>query len=79
MQQTLLSRISINPQVGHGKPTIRNTRYLVESILEYLAGGDTVDELLKEFPDLEHADILACIAYATEILKYKDIKTIVAQ
>ena len=79
MERTLLSRISINPHVGHGKPTIRNTRYLMESILEYLAGGDTVEDLLKEFPDLERADILACIAYATEVLKYKDVKNIVAQ
>ena len=79
MERTLLSRISINPHVGHGKPTIRNTRYLVESILEYLAGGDTVEDLLKEFPDLERADILACIAYATGVLKYKDVKNIVAQ
>ena len=67
MERTLLSRISINPHVGHGKPTIRNTRYLMESILEYLAGGDTVEDLLKEFPDLERADILACIAYATGV------------
>lgn len=78
MDTTLLNRISVNPSVGHGKPTIRNSRYLVESILEYLAGGDSVEDLLKEFPDLERADILACIAYATEILKFKDVKYIAA-
>lgn len=78
MEISLLNRISLNPSIGHGKPTIRNSRYLVESILEYLAGGDTVEDLLKEFPDLERADILACIAYATEILKYKEVKGISA-
>lgn len=78
MDATLLNRISINPGIGHGKPTIRNSRYLVESILEYLAGGDSVDELLQEFPDLERDDILACIAYATQTLKFKDIKVIAA-
>lgn len=78
METSLLNRISLNPAIGHGKPTIRNSRYLVESILEYLAGGDTVEDLLMEFPDLEREDILACIAYATEILKYKDVKSISA-
>jgi uncharacterized protein (DUF433 family) len=72
--ESFLSRISINPQIAHGKPTIRNTRYMVESILEYLAGGDSADDLLKEFPDLEREDILACIAYATASIKFRDVK-----
>lgn len=75
---TLLNRISVNPSICHGKPTIRNSRYMVESILEYLAGGDSIEDLLKEFPDLEREDILACIAYASETLKFKDIKFIAA-
>ena len=79
MDTALLNRISLNPSVGHGKPTIRQSRYLVESILEYLSGGDTVEDLTNAFPDLERADILACIAYATEILKHKDIKVITVQ
>lgn len=69
-----LSRITLNPEVGHGKPTIRNTRYTVESILEYLAGGDTVEDLLEEFQDLNREDILACIAYASASMKLKDIE-----
>ncbi len=67
MNQELLQRITINPLVGHGKPTIRNTRYLVESILEYLSGGDTPDEIVKTFPDLQKEDIFAAVAYATEV------------
>ena len=70
----LLSRISINPEVAHGKPTIRNTRYMVESILEYLSGGDTIEDILSEFNDLQREDILACIAYATASVKFQDIK-----
>jgi len=70
----LLARITINPEVSHGKPGIRNTRYTVESILEYLAGGDTVEDILNEFTDLEREDILACIAYATASMKLKDIQ-----
>jgi uncharacterized protein (DUF433 family) len=69
----LLERITIDSEIGHGKPTIRKSRYLVESILEYLSGGDTVEDILNEFPDLEKEDILACITYATEILKHRGV------
>lgn len=72
--EKLLSRITIDPAVGHGKPTIRHTRYTVESILEYLAGGDSVDDVLTEFSDLEKGDVLACIAYANAALRFKDIE-----
>ena len=72
--ENLLSRIAINPEVNHGKPGIRNTRYMVESILEYLAGGDTIEDVLNEFSDLERSDILACIAYASASMKLKDIE-----
>lgn len=69
MDTTYLSRITLNPSVGHGKPTIRNTRYLVEGLLEYLAGGDSVEDILEQFPDLEREDVLACIQYALTTLK----------
>lgn len=58
---SLLNRITINPLVCHGKPTIRNKRYMVESMLEFLSAGDSIDELLIEFPDLEREDLLACL------------------
>lgn len=67
----LLNRITLNNEVCHGKPTIRNTRYLVSSILEYLAGGDTMEDLLAEFPDLTREDVLACLQYAVEVIKLK--------
>jgi len=73
MENQLL-RITINPSVCHGKPVIRNTRYTVESILEYLAGGDEMEDILNEFKDLVREDILACIAYATASMKLKDIE-----
>ena len=69
-----LARITLNPEVNHGKPGVRNTRYMVEAILEYLAAGDTIDDVLGEFPDLQREDILACIAYATASMKFKDIE-----
>jgi len=68
---SLLKRIVIDPNVCHGKPVVRGLRYPVESVLEYLAGGDSIDDVLAEFPDLERSDLLACIQYATESLKLR--------
>ena len=69
----LLQRITIDPEVNHGKPSIRGLRYPVESILEYLAGGDTVESLLTEFPDLEKDDILACLEFARHVIQTKSV------
>ena len=74
MQQNLLERITIDPNICHGKPSIRGMRYTVDCILEYLAAGDSIEDILNEFPDLEHEDILACFAYASASMKLKDIQ-----
>ena len=71
MSESLLNRITINPEIAHGNPTIRNTRYTVEGILEYLAAGDTIEDLLEEFPDLEKEDFQACLQYAILNIKQK--------
>lgn len=71
MSESLLNRITINPEIAHGKPTIRNKRYTVEGMLEYLAGGDSIEDLLNEFPDLEREDLLACIQYAVVRMKHR--------
>ena len=69
----LLSRITIDPEICHGKPCIRGLRYPVESILEYLAGGDSVEQVLAEFPDLERDDILACLELSRKMLAVKSV------
>ena len=69
--ESLLSRITVDPEICHGKPCIRGLRYPVEFLLEYLAAGDTVEDLLKEFPDLEREDILACHEFARRMLAAK--------
>jgi len=69
--QDLLNRITIDPAICHGKPTIRGLRYPVESVLEYLAGGDSFEEVLAEFPDLERDDLLACLQFAAQSLKLR--------
>jgi uncharacterized protein (DUF433 family) len=71
MSENLLSRITIDPNICHGKPTIRGSRMMVESILEYLAGGDSLEDVLEAFPDLEKDDVLAALAYANRILRFK--------
>lgn len=53
------SRITIDPEICHGKPTVRGLRYPVESILELLSSGVTAEEILEDYPDLEREDIMA--------------------
>lgn len=72
-EKDLLHRITIDPEVCHGKPIIRGLRYTVEGIMEYLAGGDSIEDILQEFPDLEKEDILACLAYATASISAKSM------
>jgi len=67
----LLSRITIDPEICHGKPAVRHLRYPVESLLEYLAAGDTFEDLLEEFPDLVREDLQACLEFAAQSLKLK--------
>jgi len=63
---TLLERIAIDPAVCGGKPCIRGTRIWVSLVLDFLAGGMTEAELLAEYPQLAHDDVLAAIAYGAE-------------
>ena len=73
-KESLLSRITVDPEICHGKPCIRGLRYPVETILEYLAGGDTIEDLLKESSGfLERKDILACHEFARRMLTAKSI------
>ena len=71
--QELSSRITIDPNICHGKPTIRGMRYPVENMLELLSSGMSIDDLLKDYPDLEKEDFLACIEYAAKLTHIKSI------
>ena len=75
---SLLSRITIDPEICHGKPAIRHLRYPVESMLEYLSAGDSIEDLLREFSDLERDDLLACLEFATQSLKLKSQHLVLA-
>ncbi len=71
-----LERITINPAVMHGKPSIRNMRFTVTQMLELIAGGMTFEEILEDYPYIERQDIQACLAYAARIADTKQILVI---
>lgn len=70
MENHLLNRITVNPAICHGKPTIRNKRYTVDLILDLLSSGMTHEEILEDYPALEVEDILACLSYAAKLSRY---------
>ena len=73
MNHTLLKRITLNPSVCKGKPTIRNMRFTVSQLLELLAGGMTENEILNDYPYLEKKDIQACLQYASLMANAKSV------
>jgi uncharacterized protein (DUF433 family) len=73
----LLERITINPDICHGKPCIRGLRYPVETILELLSAGMSNEEILADYDDLELEDILAVLAFATRLSQVKRMHAVV--
>ena len=67
----LLARISVDPNVCFGKPCIRGHRIWVALILDLLADGWTTKQVLAEYPGLEEADVLACVAYGAEMSRHR--------
>lgn len=78
MEQELLQRITINPNICHGKPTIRNKRYPVENILELMAAGMTSEEILADYEDLEKEDLQACLLFAAKLANVGSVTKLVA-
>ncbi len=66
-------RIIIDPQIRFGKPTIKGTRITVADVLEYMAGGDTENDVLASFPQLAVDDVRACLAFAADRERYARI------
>mgnify|MGYP000573443500 CR=1 FL=1 len=69
----LLDRITIDPAVCHGKPSIRGLRYPVEFVLELLSSGMSHEEILADYEDLEKDDLLAVLTYATRLSRSKTL------
>jgi uncharacterized protein (DUF433 family) len=71
-------RISIDPEICHGKPTIRRLRYPAEMVLELLSTGMSASDILADYPDLEDADITAVLEYATQLSRVQCIELLSA-
>lgn len=78
MDEDLLHRITINPDVCFGKPTIRNMRFPVEMILDLLSAGMKNEEILQDYPDLDEKDIQACLLFASKLIRVNSINNVIA-
>lgn len=78
MNRQLLTRITINPEICQGKPTIRNTRYTVDLILDLLSSGMSELDIIEDYPALEPNDIKACLSFASQLSKVKTVQRFVA-
>lgn len=70
----LLDRITIDPAICHGKPCIRGLRYPVEVILELLSAGATIEDILRDYEDLNRDDVLAALAFAARLAQIKRVQ-----
>ena len=78
MNNELLNRITIHPDMCFGKPTIRGTRYSVDLVLDLLSAGMSFDEIIEDYPALSKEDIQACLQFASQIAKLKSVHKVVA-
>ena len=76
MESSPLQRITLDPNICHGKPCVRGLRYPVEFILELLSSGMSIEEILSDYDDLEREDILAALLYAARLSQVKSIHKI---
>jgi uncharacterized protein (DUF433 family) len=74
----MLERITLDPNICHGKPCIRGLRYPVEMLLELLSSGMSVEAILADYEDLERDDILAALAFAARLSQIKRIEAVAA-
>lgn len=78
MENQLLQRITLDPNICHGKPCIRGLRYPVEFILELLSSGMSSEDILADYDDLDLDDILAALLFATRLTQVKSIYKVVS-
>jgi uncharacterized protein (DUF433 family) len=63
-----MSKIIIDPDICNGVPTVQGTRITAQTVLEFLSAGDSIDEVLEEYPSLSREDVLACLAYSARLM-----------
>jgi uncharacterized protein (DUF433 family) len=67
----LMERITVDPTVCHGKPCIKGTRIMVWQVVQFLANGDSVDDILAAYPGLTREDVQACLLFAAELTRQR--------
>ncbi|MDP2365584.1 MAG: DUF433 domain-containing protein [Ignavibacteria bacterium] len=75
--ENYLTRITISPDICHGKPAIRNMRYPIEMILDLLSSGMTSEDIIADYPAIEKEDIQACLQFASRLTKVKSIRAVI--
>ena len=65
----LLQRITIDPRICHGQPCVRGTRIMAWLVVQYLANGDSIEDILEAYPSLSQEDVRACLLYAAELTR----------
>ena len=66
-----MNRILIDPDICNGQPVIKGTRITSRTILEFLAAGDSIEDVLEEYPSLSREDVLACLQFSAELMKHQ--------
>jgi len=66
--ENLLERIVVNPAICNGKPTVKGTRITVKTVLEYVASGETTENILYNYPSLREEDVKACLQFAVQVV-----------
>ena len=67
-EKSMKSSIIVNPDICNGKPIIAGTRIPVQTVMEFLGAGDSIEEILEEYPSLSREDIYACLQFATKLM-----------
>ena len=66
-----MNRIVIDPDICNGKPVISGTRITAQTVLEFLAAGDSIEDVLEEYPSLTREDVLECVRFSSELMKHQ--------
>ena len=65
-----MKRIIVDPDICNGQPVLQGTRIPVQTILEFLSAGDSIEEVLEEYPSLTREDILQCLRFSSDLMKH---------
>ncbi len=66
-----MNRITVDPDICNGKPVIKGTRITAQTVLEFLAAGDSIEDVLDEYPSLSREDVLECMKFSSELMKHR--------